>query len=63
MLYQLSYTHHRVPDRSRRRDQAYRAVPPELIGVSQVVGAVRDAATACASSLVGPGGATNRVWR
>jgi hypothetical protein len=34
---------------------------PVLIGVSQDVGGLRDAATAWASSLVGPGGGTNRV--
>ena len=57
MLYQLSYTHHRVPDRSRRREQEY----PVL--ASQLAGGVREAATACASSLVGPGGGTNSVFR
>ena len=63
VLYQLSYTHHRVSDRSRRQNGAYRAGVPDLIGVSQVVGGLREAATAWASSLVGPGGGTNRVWR
>jgi hypothetical protein len=57
VLYQLSYTHHRVPDRSRRREQEY----PVL--ASQSVGGVREAATACASSLVGPGGGTKSVLR
>jgi hypothetical protein len=61
VLYQLSYTHHRVSGRSWRQLGAYRAGVQVPIGVSQDVGGLRDAATAWASSLVGPGGGTNRV--
>ena len=57
VLYQLSYTHHRVSDRSRRRRREYR------VAAGQLTGGVREAATAWASSLVGPGGGTNRVRR
>ena len=60
VLYQLSYTHHLASDRSRRQGEAYRAGSPCPTGGG--VGA-SEAATACASSLVGPGGATNRVRR
>ena len=59
VLYQLSYTHHRIAGRSRRREPDYRADPPSPTGVR----GVRDAATTSACSLVGPGAGTNRVRR
>ena len=58
VLYQLSYTHHPVSGQSRRRVEAYRAWSPSPTG-----GWASEAATAWASSLVGPGGATNSVRR
>ena len=56
VLYQLSYTHHRAAGHSRRRVQHYRAGPASPIGA-------REAATAWACSVVGPGDGTNRVRR
>ena len=63
VLYQLSYTHRVATSRSRRRERAYRARPLDPIGVRQATGGAREAATAWASSLVGPGGGTKRVLR
>ena len=59
VLYQLSYTHHRAAGRSRRRAPGYRVDPPSPTGVR----GAREAATAWACSLVGPGAGTNRVRR
>ena len=59
VLYQLSYTHHRAAGHSRRLVPDYRADPPSPTGVRRA----REAATAWACSVVGPGEATNRVRR
>ena len=70
VLYQLSYTHHLATGRSRRRSKSTwprpvsRGGPPGSGDLRTYdTGGASDAATACASSLVGPGGATNRVCR
>ena len=63
VLYQLSYTHHLAAGRSRRPTKSTGSTSVGGRRVGQMIGGASDAATAWASSLVGPGGGTNRVRR